>query len=232
MTTIADDAIQLADVMLFKGLSAEQLARIETLLRRRRFVAGSVVVAAEEPGDVAYVVLDGTVKVRVDHTDGTEVILAVLRAGEVVGEMSVVDRLGRSASVIAMEESVLAWMPRAEFWACLRDIPAMTYNLVLVLSRRLRLANTRIEALTALEVDGRVARQLLAFVAEYGEPTPGGGQRIPIPLTQNDLASLVGASRVRVNQVLGVYRRRGCLAVDEQRRITVLDPAALAEDCV
>jgi CRP/FNR family cyclic AMP-dependent transcriptional regulator len=75
---------------------------------------------------------------------------------------------------------------------------------------RLRLADTHIRSLAALDVHGRVAAQLLAFAREYGKPQPiGGGTLIPLFLTQTELAGLVGASRVRVNQTLSYYRKRG-----------------------
>ena len=102
---------------------------------------GTDILTAEEPGDVAYIVLDGTVKVQVDRPDGTAVILAILRAGEVAGEMSLVDRLGRSATVVAMEQTTLAWLTHTDFWNCLRSMPTMTFNLAGILSRRLRLSN-------------------------------------------------------------------------------------------
>ena len=73
--------------------------------------------------------LDGTVKVQLDRPDGTAVILAILRAGEVVGELSLIDQLGRAASVVAMEPTRLAWLTYTDFWSCLRSMPVMAYNL-------------------------------------------------------------------------------------------------------
>lgn len=93
------------------------------------------------------------------------------------------------------------------------------------------MTNAQVEALAALDVFGRVARQLLAFAQEYGEATPDGIIRIPLRLTQSDLASLVGASRVRVNQVLMTFRRQGHLSVDGDSRITVHNVAALVHRC-
>lgn len=223
--------VPLTQVPLFDGLTDEEIGALSRRLQSRHFPAGASIIDAEQPGEVAYVVLDGTVKVQIDRADGTEVILAILRAGEVIGEMSLVDSLGRSANVITMEPTAVAWMPRAAFWVCLREMPAMTFNLVGILSRRLRLANGEIESLARLDVEGRIARQLLDFAAEYGEPASGEDVMIPIRLTQTDLAALVGASRVRVNQVLGDYRRRGLIAIDDLHRITVRDREALAREC-
>ena len=94
---------------------------------------------------------------------------------------------------------------------------------------RLRLANAQIQSLAALDVYGRVARQILAFAQEYGEPTPDGAIRIPIRLTQNDMAGMVGASRVSVNKVLVHYKERKYISIDAASRITVHDQEALAQ---
>ena len=223
------DAIAPETIPLFHGLSPTEQRQLEELLGVRTFQAGADILTAEQPGDVAYVLLDGTVKVQIDGPDGTPVILAILRTGEVVGEMSLVDRLGRSASVVAMEPTTVAWLTHTDFWHCLRSMPTMAFNLTGILSRRLRLANTHVVALATLDVEGRLADQLLALGDAYGEATPSGGCRIPFRLTQGDLAALVGASRVRVNQVLVNWKHNEVLTVDGRHVVTLLNRRAVAE---
>ena len=230
--TQASDPASISGIPLFRGLTSEELARLASLLHHRSFPAGANVITAEQPGESAYIILTGGVKVHVAQPDGTDVILAVLGPGEIVGEMSLADSLGRSASVVALEPTTLLMMDRAAFWASLREIPAMSYNLVNVLSRRLRLANLHAQSLVRLDVYGRVAAQLLAFAQEYGKTASNGDDVvIPIRLTQSDLASMVGASRVRVNQALGFYKRRGYLSVNRGHHIVLHDMAALERRC-
>jgi CRP-like cAMP-binding protein len=224
---VADPPFSFGHAPLFKGLTDEELAELQRFLHPRTVAAGADILLEEQPGEVAYILLSGSVKIHLQQRDGSEVILAVLRAGEVVGEMSLVDTLGRSATVETLEPTRLLWMDRESFWRCLRTMPAMTYNLVELLSRRLRLADTHIEALASLSVPARIARHLLALAREYGEPADAG-VTIPIPLIQSDLAAMVGASRASVNQALGSLRRRGILRTDGAHRITVLDLDALA----
>jgi CRP/FNR family cyclic AMP-dependent transcriptional regulator len=183
--------------------------------------------AADQPGDAAYVISAGSVKVHVIRPDGEEVILAVLGPGEVVGEMSLADSLGRSADVTTLEESVLLWMDRIGFGSSLGESPVLARNLASLLSRRVRLTNSHLLSLAALDVPGRVASQLLALAREYGESTPEG-TRVPMRLTQSDLAGLAGASRVRVNQALGYFRKRGLISMDREGHFTVRDEDALA----
>ena len=227
MTGIVDPAI-LSEVALFRDLHSEQLSKLAVRLHQKTFPSGANVITAEERADSVYVIVEGTAKVYVTHTDGTEVILAILGPGEIVGEMSAADSLGRSASVLTLEDSTLLSMDRHTFLSSMEEMPAIARNLIGILSRRLRLADTHTRSLAALDVHGRVAAQLLAFAREYGEALPDGGTFIPLRLTQTDLAGLVGASRVRVNQSLGYYRKQGSISLNKDHRIIVRDEESLA----
>jgi CRP/FNR family cyclic AMP-dependent transcriptional regulator len=221
----------LSEIPLFGNLTPGELQKLKGYVHARSFPADTNLITVEQPGEVAYVILSGTVKVHVEQSDGSDVILAILGSGEVVGEMSLVDRAGRSANVVTMEDSTLIWLDRTTFWECLQTMPALTYNLASMLSRRLRVANAQIQSLATQDVFGRVARQLLAFADEYGERTPDG-VRIPIRLTQSDIAGLIGATRVRVNQVIAAFKESRHISVDHEYRITVHNPEALAQRCL
>ena len=217
----------LTGVPLFEGLSRSELSRLSEHLNESRYPAGANVMVAEQPGEAVYVILAGSVKVHSVRPDGTEIVLAVLGAGEVLGEMSVADSLGRSASVETLEETTLLWMAGQTFRAMVAESTTLSGNLAEVLSRRVRLANARLTSIASLDVPGRVASQLLSLAREYGQETPEG-TRIPMRLTQTDLAALVGASRASVNHALGHFRRRGAISVARDGRVSIHDPEALA----
>ncbi len=221
------DAGSLSQVPLFEGLPRSDLSRLSEHLHEIRFPAGANVMVADQPGESVYVILSGSVKVNALRPDGTEVVLAVLGAGEVLGEMSAADSLGRSASVVTLEETTLLWMDRRTFSASVASSTVLSGNLAKVLSKRVRLANARLMSLASLDVPGRVASQLLALAREYGQETPEG-TRIPMRLTQADLAALVGASRVSVNQALGQFRKRGAISIARDGHVSVHDQDALA----
>ena len=221
----------LGGMALFNGLTPDQMSRLGTLLRRQTFPANTNIISIEQPGEVVYIIQEGTVKIHIEQADGSDVILAILGPGEIVGEMGPVEGLGRSANVVTLEPTTVSWLDRAAFREWMQTEPTLCYNVTRILSRRLRLANAQIQSLAALDVYGRVARQILAFAQEYGEPAPDGGIRIPIRLTQNDMAGMVGASRVSVNKVLVHYKERKYISIDPASRITVHDQAALAQRC-
>jgi CRP/FNR family cyclic AMP-dependent transcriptional regulator len=225
------DPHALSDLDLFRGLSSADLTRLNNASGRTRFPAGATILTTTQPGEVVYVVLEGTLKVSVVQANGQELAFALLGPGEVVGELALADRGGRSADVMALESSTLLWLDRTSFGQLRREIPALTENLLALLARRLRLANGQLQAMATLDVHGRVARQLLALAEAHGEALPGGDLRIPLRLTQGDLANLVGATRVRVNEVLVGFKRHRYLSVDARYRITLHDRAALATYC-
>jgi CRP/FNR family cyclic AMP-dependent transcriptional regulator len=225
------DPGRLGDLDLFQGVAADDLVRLNQLLHANSVPAGTHFITADQPGEVVYVLLEGTVKIYVSRSDGREVILAFLGPGDTVGEMSLIDSAGRSANVVTTEPSRLLWLDRASFQSCLRAMAPLANNLVRLLSNRLRFANEQIQALCTLDVPGRVARQILALADRYGRPGPNGTTAIPLRLTQTDLGEIVGASRERVNQAIVDFKQRGFIAVETDHRIQVVDRPALARLC-
>ncbi len=221
----------LNEIQLFDGLTAGQLDWVARRAHRRAFPAGTNVLMIEQPGEAIYIILHGTVKIHVEQGDGRDVILSILGAGDLLGEMSLIDRVGRSASAVTLESSLLLWMDRHSFQELLDEFPPVARNLVRILSARVRLSDQLIQALATLDVYGRVARQLLAFAERYGRPIANGEIRIPIALTQGDIADLVGASRKRVNQVMVAFKSQGLIGADGEGHIILSDSEGLARYC-
>jgi CRP/FNR family transcriptional regulator, cyclic AMP receptor protein len=222
------DADALARLPLFEGLSRSDLSRLLGHLREKPFPAGTNVLIAEQPGEAVYVILTGSVKVHAVRPGGPEVVLAVLGAGEVLGEMSAADSLGRSADVVTLEVTTLLWIDRRTFHSSVEVSSVLALNLAEMLSTRVRLTNARLLSMSTLDVPGRVAAQVTTLAREYGEEIQEG-VRIPIRLTQSDLAALVGASRVRVNQALGFFRKHGLISMDRGGHVIVHDQDTLAQ---
>lgn len=222
---------ELDSVALFKNLTEAQLQELSAQLHRKSFAAGAMMMTAEQAGEVVYFIISGTVKVCAEQADGSEVIYAILGPGETVGEMSALDQPMRSASVVPLEATKVFWMDRATFHRYLLSMPRLTFNLACALSARLRMADAQIRSLAKLEVESRVARQLISFADRYGEAQPDGSIHIKIRLTQGDIGSLIGASREHVNKVIVAYKERGYLSVDRQYHITIHNPQALAKRC-
>jgi len=217
---------------VFRGMSQDQINRFAPQLHRRSFNAGQYIALSEQPGEVIYFIISGAIEIQVDQIGGEDMILAILGPGDVVGEMSLFGNYrGRAANVVSLIDSVLLWMDRQAFQSLLETVPILTRNLLHILSDRLRLANEQLRSYTALDVQGRVARQLILLSRQFGVQQADGSVLIPLRITQQDLAALVGASRERVNQTLGRAKRQRLISVDTAGQIVIRKPDALAELC-
>lgn len=215
---------------LFEEIPEGELQRISELMRCKTFAAGAMIMTAEQPAEAVYFILQGTVKVHIEQANGSIVVVSILGAGDIVGEMSLLDNSTRSASVVTIESSTLLWMDRNAFNDCLKTVPTLTYNLARILAQRLRFANRQL-TLATQEVESRIAFHILIFAEQYGTQDENGNILIPIRLTQSDIASLVGASREHTNKVLVSYKERKYISVGQNYHITVHNQSALASRC-
>jgi CRP/FNR family transcriptional regulator, cyclic AMP receptor protein len=231
MAILSAQLMSLSTFPLFRGLSSDELARLTKSFHPIIIPSRTNIITAGQPGSAAYLILAGTLKVHVEQADGSNVILGIHGVGELVGEMSLLDRRECCATVVTLEPSTLCWIDHGTFETCLQTMPVLSYNLSRHLSQRLRLAAAHIQAFATLDIYGRVARQLLAFAQEYGEVASSGAVLIPLRLTQGDLADIVGASRMRVNRVLCFYKEQHYLSMHTDGRITIHRPESLAQRC-
>ncbi len=202
---------------------------IDALLARavvRRVARGAVVFRRGDINGPMVVLMGGRVRVSVVSEDGKEVTLAVLGAGEVLGELSLLDGDAFSADVTAMEDSTLLVFERAQFLSLLRQHQDLCLHLMAVLARRLRRTNAVLEDMALLDLPTRLGRLLARLAREYGVPVRSG-TRIEVRLSQKDLSTLVGASREKVNKVMRQWEEDGILGKDSGR-LVVVDAQALA----
>lgn len=221
----------LSSLALFAGLSTPDLDTVTALLRSEDVATDAVVVSQDVPSPNACVLLAGTLKVYVNQPADAEVVLAVLGPGEIVGELNMIDHLGRSANVVALEPSRLLWLDENNFRDWLKQMPQLAENLLAILARRLRLANARIQVLAALDIQGQVAHQLLALADAYGEQGNAGNVHIRLRLTVPELAGMIGATAKSTHQVLAVFHRNAYVSIDDQQRFTLQNREALTRLC-
>jgi CRP-like cAMP-binding protein len=220
----------LASIPLFSGLTDEQIAPLAEHLRRRTFQERETIVRRGDPGDSLYIITGGKVKVSYADEDD-ETIIAMLSAGDFFGELSLLDGEARSADVVALEPTETLVLSAADVRRSIIETPEVALSLLTELSGRLRRSTEWIRALSSQDVYGRIAQQLLNLSETHGVDAPGGGRRILIRLTQNDLAGIVGASRESVNKAIGFFKEKGHISVDTTYHITVHDRAALEKRC-
>ena len=201
---------------LFSGLGTESRQAIAQTLRGRRFRRGEVLFHEGDPGDSLFIVASGAVKVVVPSEEGDEAILATLRRGDFLGELALLDGAPRSASAIALESTETLALPRDRFNALVASEPAIRDALLSALAAELRRLTAHVAELHFLDLTGRLAARLARLAEDHGTRAADGSIRLDGPLTQSDLAAMIGATRQSVNKLLGEFVDDGLLRLDRE----------------
>ena len=203
-------------VQLFSMLTNDQAQQVADSVVKRRFRRGEIVVEQGRKSNSLFILLNGRARVLTADSRGREVILAVLEAGDYVGEMSLIDNEPHSATVRAEIQTDMLVLGRAEFSRCLPDSTTLAYGILRGLVSRLRAADRQIESLALLDVYGRVARTLLDMAEDVN-----GVQLIRNKVSRQDMAKVVGASREMVSRVMKDLEERGVIETQENGSVII-----------
>ena len=222
-----DDARRLlANCPLFRGLMTGERDAIVAFAKMRHFAPGQTIFLMGSPGTSMMAVLNGTVRISVSAPQLREVVLAILEAGEVFGELALLDGGERTAHARAVTACDLAVLERRHVMEFLERQPDAWRRIVEVLCRRVRGTNHHIGEITIQDLPRRVARVLLRLSQSQKTP-PAVSASVPIvKVSQRDLADIVGAARESVNKCLRKWQR-ACLVRVEERSIAIVDPTGL-----
>ena len=211
----------LGEVPIFAALANEEREELASHMRARRFARDEVIFHRDDPSGHFFVIAAGTVKLASEDETGREVTIAILRGGGHFGELELFDDLPRSVTVTAITETQVLALSRADFFAVLERHPRAMRVLLTSLARVIRDTSRRIEDLVFLDLPSRVAKALLDLRSLHGS----SGE---IHLTQEDIASFVGATRASVNRVLADLEHQGILCI-ARRHIEIRDLGRLQE---
>ncbi|NUZ05299.1 Crp/Fnr family transcriptional regulator [Schlegelella sp. ID0723] len=205
-------------VPLFSWVTDEQARELAEGATRRRFRRGENLVEQGGKSGALFILLNGSARVLAADRRGREVSLAVLRHGDPVGEMSLIDDEPHSATVRAEVQTDALVLGRAEFMRLLPGDTSLAHALMRGLVQRLRGANEQIQSLALLDVYGRVARALLSMSEVVDE-----GRVIRERVSRQRLAEIVGASREKVGRVMKELEANGVVHLDARGWLTLRD---------
>lgn len=216
----------LKQIELFHKMTESQLQLISQTMVSRQYAMGETIFYEGDRGDMLYIIRSGQVRILTYGLDGSETSVIMFgQAGDIFGELAVIDGLPRSATAVALDDTILLTMSREAFRHHMQRMPQLADNFMRELSRRVRYNTVQINSLVSLPVPQRLARQLIELAQIYGRVTPEGVM-INISLTQQHLASMVGATRESINKCLRHFRQHNWILVNDGR-ITILDSHAL-----
>ena len=210
-------------VPLLASFRPNDRAAVEPLCRLRTYEKGNTIFDEGTPADRIYFVIVGRVKI-VKATGSRDIILEILGAGEPVGAVAAFERRAFPASAIAMEHSTLLSIPEREFFQLLEARPEMTRSLLGGLTMRLMMLNKRMADMTGA-VETRGARLFLTLAERMGVSTDAGTM-IPLPLSRQELADLLGTTLETTIRLMSRWPKEG-LVTTEREGFVVPDLSAL-----
>ena len=191
-------------------LSSQDLQFVVGFARHVAFEKGDTVFYKGDPGDALYAILSGRVGISSSSGLGKQIFLNILEAGEVFGEIALLDGGQRTAQAMVMEPTMLLRIDRARFLVFLEDRPQLCLKLMELLCDRLRWTSDIIESVIFLDIPRRLAKRILLLADEHGRDA-GVGVQVAVGLSQEDLANMLGATRESVNKVLRAFQQQGLI---------------------
>ena len=203
----------MSETILFAGLDADALAKVVEAGRDLEMRRGDLLFREGDDPDELFVVVSGRIAIANKSIDGRESMVALMEEGDLFGEMGLFDGRGRSAEARALETSVVTAVPYGPVRNLYENDPALLWRVVAMLAGRLRTMDAALADSVFLDVTGRTAKRLLDLAGEDDE--------FSLPITQEELAGMVGASRERVNKAIASFIRLGWIEqIDRTYRIT------------
>jgi CRP/FNR family cyclic AMP-dependent transcriptional regulator len=202
--TMTDHVDQLAGTSFFADASPTMLADVAASGTERQLVRGDVLFREGDPPTALYLVLSGRIAIAMaNQIDRRESLVALMEPGDLFGELGLLDDGPRSALARALEASTVLEVPFEPVRDLFEADPRLLWNVTRLLANRLRVMDEVLADSVFLDVTGRTAKRLLELA--------NGAEQFQLPVTQEELAGMVGASRERVNKAIASFIRLGWL---------------------
>ncbi|WP_395153754.1 Crp/Fnr family transcriptional regulator [Ilumatobacter sp.] len=207
----------LARTDFFADAPPEALAAVSAAGQERHLIRGDVLFNEGDPPDSLYLVIRGRMAIAIANPiDRRESVVALMEPDDLFGEMSMLDNGPRSAMARALEPTTVFAIPFEPILAMFDQYPKLLWNVTRMLAQRIRVTDEALADSVFLDVTGRTAKRLLELA--------DGSDQFTLPVTQEELAGMVGASRERVNKAIASFIRLGWLEQqDRTYRITQRD---------
>jgi len=216
-TRATGDKLELLEkVPLLTGLDEREIVRIAPFVLVRHYRNNQVIFRKGDEGDTLMIVAEGKVKIRSTSLDGREIVLNLINAGELFGEIAMLDGHERSGDAVAVGEVSLLVISRRDIVPILHRHPEISVRLMFLLCERVRRTSEQVEDLVFLVHRVRLAKTLLRLARQFG--TPGQDSvAIELKMSQRELGSLVGMRREALNRQLVAWREQGLIDVSDGR---------------
>jgi CRP/FNR family transcriptional regulator, cyclic AMP receptor protein len=207
---------------IFCDLDPEALDQLCRYAKHATLKRGATIFSKGDPGNSLFAVISGTVKISISSADGRNAILNLIGAGEIFGEVAVLDGQARTADAIANTNCEIFVIDRREFLPFVRSQPVLAMKFIELLCTRLRWTSDQVEQVILQNLPGRLASALIRLTEKH-KLAPGGRT---IAVTQQEISEMVGMTRESINKQLRVWATRKWVRL-EHGAIVVLKAESL-----
>jgi len=208
-----EKVVILSSSKIFSSFTEKEIKMISSMTSSRKIPAKTIFIEEGSDSDVAYLISKGSARVFKITDDGEEINLSIAEPGELIGEMSMIEEIPRSASVQALQELLVLTISKANFMKVLNDHPKIAIRILQLFSKRIRKVDERLEEVMTQNLIQRVFKTL-QILAKY---FPNG----EITLNQEELAPIIGATRPRITEALHALEKANKVDL-AQRKITLI----------
>lgn len=217
----------LKDLSVFARLNEMELELVCEQAYEKKYEEGEIIFFENDSPQKLYLLVSGRVKLSMLSQGGKEKVLTILQAGDILGEMSLFDQDPHPLTAEVIETSrlmVLAW---DNLESIIMQKPGLAIKIIKALSKKTRLLTSQVRGLVFQDAEGRLASLLQRFSRDFGIKVKSGTM-IELVLTHQEIANLLGASRVTVTKVLNQFRDEGLIKL-YKRKIVIIDEKELAK---
>lgn len=225
LCTVAARLDILSNLPFFQGLAEADLVKINEMFHQNDFAEGEIIALAGDPADHLYVIAEGRVKLLHHSLAGRQILLDLLTTGEFFGAIAGFGGEVYAETAQAMSPTCILVVDRESFRQIIGWHPQTAMKVIDIMAARLRAANERVQRLSTMTVEARIADLLLKLTRKFGEKK-GVGLLLQVPLSRSDLAGMTGTTPESASRVISQFTRDGLIR-SGRGWIALTDPAAL-----
>ncbi len=200
----------LRKIPLLDGVSSEQLERLASAVTVRELPRRQVVYLPGDPGQTVYFIYGGRVKCSKVTRDGKELTMAYRSAGQLFGELALIDGAPRDEMAEAVTSAIIFDIPCELFRETLASDGVLALRFAMLMAERRKAIEIKLERLVFKDVQAKLAALLLELAEEYGAPGDDG-IHIDLKVTHQEMANLIGSTRETISLTLAQFKKRGLL---------------------
>ncbi len=206
-------------VPLFTELNEDEISAVISIATTHNVGKNNVIVQAGDDGNSMFILLHGSVKISYYAPDGREVILSLLEEGAFFGEMSLLDKQPRSATVTTLETAKIAQIRRRDFEHLLLKSPELSLKLLSEVVSRLRRTSLILERISTMDVPHRLYSYLQDYCERFGKPS-SAGTLIRLP-THQLIADQLSTSRETISRAISSLKKEAIITATSSREVCI-----------